>query len=269
MPKTKVCLLDGGSLVLDGFHIYWNRGPGGEVRFPCYSVLIDHPEGRFLFDTGFDFDHVQRVLPFEKPIQTGAQTLPGALSLLGLKTEDIDCVINSHYHFDHCGGNKHLLNTRTICHSLEFESLKNPLPFEGLGYSDLSFVPEIARVQADPEKTQPQNLDLLPPNFELIGGDTQIVKGLWVFETPGHTAGHCSLMVELGDRRPMLFTADACYGQKSLDLMCISSFHVNPTASLDSMQRLKDLAAEYDAELFFSHEDESYAGYLKAPDCYF
>ena len=81
MPDTKVYLLDGGSLVLDGFHIWWNKGPGGEVRFPVYSVLVDHPKGKFLIDTGYDFDHVQKVLPFEKPQQTEQQTIPGALKL--------------------------------------------------------------------------------------------------------------------------------------------------------------------------------------------
>ena len=40
MSDTKVYLLDGGSLVLDGYHVFWNRGPGGEVRFPVYSILI-------------------------------------------------------------------------------------------------------------------------------------------------------------------------------------------------------------------------------------
>ncbi|RVB57278.1 N-acyl homoserine lactonase family protein, partial [Mesorhizobium sp. M7A.F.Ca.CA.004.06.1.1] len=69
MSDTKVYLLDGGSLVLDGYHVFWNRGPGGEVRFPVYSILIEHAEGRFLIDTGYDYDHVMKVLPFEKPIQ--------------------------------------------------------------------------------------------------------------------------------------------------------------------------------------------------------
>jgi hypothetical protein len=78
MADTKVYLLDGGTLVIDGFHAFWNRGPAGEVRFPCYSVLIEHADGRYLFDTGYDFDHVMRVLPFEKPIQDKAQTLPGS-----------------------------------------------------------------------------------------------------------------------------------------------------------------------------------------------
>ena len=34
MKETRVYILDGGTLVIDGFHIYWNRGPAGEVRFP-------------------------------------------------------------------------------------------------------------------------------------------------------------------------------------------------------------------------------------------
>ncbi|MEO1103794.1 MAG: MBL fold metallo-hydrolase, partial [Pseudomonadota bacterium] len=89
MADTKVYLLDGGSLVLDGFHIWWNKGPGGEVRFPVYSVLVEHDEGRFLIDTGYDYDHVMKVLPFEKPQQTPQQTIPGALKLLGLEPKDI------------------------------------------------------------------------------------------------------------------------------------------------------------------------------------
>ena len=104
MADTKVYLLDGGSLVIDGFHMYWNRGPGGEVRFPCYSVLIDHDEGKFIFDTGFDKAHVDKVLPFEQPVQSEEQTIPGQLKKIGLDAKEITHVINSHYHFDHCGG---------------------------------------------------------------------------------------------------------------------------------------------------------------------
>ena len=90
MAEIKVYLLDGGSLVIDGFHFFWNRGPAGELRIPCYSVFIDHPEGKYLFDTGFDYDHVMKVLPFEKPVQEKEQTLGGALSLVGLTPGDID-----------------------------------------------------------------------------------------------------------------------------------------------------------------------------------
>ncbi len=265
MSDTKVYMLDGGSLVIDGFHAFWNRGPGGDFRFPCYAVLIDHQDGRYIFDTGYDYDHVQKVLPFEKPLQTKEQTIPGQLALLGLKPQDINYVINSHYHFDHCGGNKHLTEACTVCHALELEACSCPQPFEMLGYSDLSFSAKVAGArgqEADPA------LDIYTPTFNTISGDQEIAKGIWLFETPGHTAGHYSLMVELTGRRPMLFTADACYSQKSMDMMCIASFHLDPVASVKSMQRLKELAEKNDAELFYSHDPETWPDYVKAPAFY-
>ena len=267
MADTKVYLLDGGSLVIDGFHAFWNRGPGGELRFPCYAVLIEHPDGRYIFDTGYDHAHVMRVLPFEKPIQTREQTIPGALALLGLKPQDIDYVINSHYHFDHCGGNKHLTEACTICHARELEVSTNCQPFEHLGYSDLTFAPEQARKAGKPVVPDPA-VDIYTPRFETLTGDQEIAKGLWLFETPGHTAGHYSLMVELKNRRPMLFTADACYSKKNMDMMCISSFHLDPVASVNSLKRLKELAAKYDAEMFYSHDPESFKEYQKGAAFY-
>ncbi|MEZ5666540.1 MAG: N-acyl homoserine lactonase family protein [Alphaproteobacteria bacterium] len=264
MAETKVYLLDGGTLVIDGFHAFWNRGPGGELRFPCYSVLVEHADGLYIFDTGYDFDHVMKVLPFEKPIQDPAQTIPGALAAIGKKPEDINYVINSHYHFDHCGGNKHLTAACTVCHAKELEACSCHQPFEHLGYSDLSFAPELAAKKAGTEPA----LDIYTPKFETVTGDQEIAKGLWLFETPGHTAGHYSMMVELANRRPMLFTADACYSKKNMDMMCISSFHLDPTASLRSMVRLKELAEKHDAELFYSHDPDSFGDYIKAPGYY-
>ena len=247
--STKVYLLDGGTLVIDGFHIFWNRGPAGEVRFPCYGVLIDHPDGKFMYDTGYDLDHVKSFLPFEKPIQNDDQTILGALKKLGIEPSEITHVINSHYHFDHCGGNKHLKNATTICHKRELEASRNPQPFEHLGYSDQSF-------------------DMMTPKYELIEGDSEIARGLHLFETPGHTAGHYSLMVELNERAPMLFTGDAIYTLQNLEMNCIPSFHLDPVASTRSMQRLAQIAEEHEAELFFSHDALSYAHYVKAPGYY-
>ena len=70
MTDPKVYLLDGGSLVIDASDVHWHIDVGTPVRFPVYSVLIDHPDGLIMFDTGYDLDHVNRVLPFEKPLQT-------------------------------------------------------------------------------------------------------------------------------------------------------------------------------------------------------
>lgn len=269
MSETKVYILDGGSLVIDGFHAFWNRGPGGELRFPAYSVLVEHADGSYMFDTGYDHDHVMKVLPFELPLQTEEQTIPGQLAKIGKRPEDINYVINSHYHFDHCGGNKYLTSACTVCHAAELEACNCPQPFEMLGYSDMTFSSEVAQKQNENlKKTPDTELDIFTPKFETFTGDQELAKGLWLFETPGHTAGHYSMMVELSNRRPMLFTADACYSQKNMDMMCISSFHLDPVASLNSMNRLKELAEKHDAELFYSHDPDSFPDYVKAPGYY-
>lgn len=267
MMDTKVYLLDGGSLVLDGYHVFWNRGPGGEIRFPVYSILIEHQEGRFLVDTGFDFDHVMQVLPFEKPQQTPEQTIPGALGLLGLAPKDVDVVINSHFHFDHVGGNKHFPHAKKICHVSEIGQAARPEPFEVLGYSDLSFSAEAAEARGEGDQLAP-GITAATTRFETVEGDVEIARGVRLLFTPGHAIGHYSLLVELGGRRPLLFTIDASYTKQSLETLNQASFHIDPVAGVASMRRLQELARSHDAELMFSHDMEQFQTYRTGPDCY-
>lgn len=267
MSDTKVYLLDGGSLALDGFHVYWNRGPGGEVRFPVYSILIEHAEGRFLIDTGYDHDHVMKALAFEKPQQTKEQTIPGALAQLGLAPADIDVVFNSHFHFDHCGGNKFFPHAKKICHKLEVPQTCTPEPFEVLGYSDVSFSVEAAEARGMTDQI-PEGATVENTTFEGIEGDFELAKGVKLFFTPGHSIGHYSLMVEFGTRKPILFTIDAAYTQQSLDTLNQASFHIDPVAGVKSMRRVRQLAEEHDAELMFSHDMENFKTYRTGTQFY-
>ncbi|CAN5231497.1 4-pyridoxolactonase [soil metagenome] len=267
MTDTKVFLLDGGSLVLDGFHVFWNRGPGGEVRFPVYSILIEHSEGRFLIDSGYDYDHVMKVLPFEKPIQTKDQTIPGALKILGLEPKDIGVVVNSHFHFDHVGGNKYFPHAKKICHKDEIAQAIKPEPFEILGYSDLSFSKEAA----DARNAAAQLLagtTVANSTFETVTGDIELAKGVTLLFTPGHAIGHYSLLVKLSKRKPILFTIDASYTQKSLETLNQASFHIDPVAGVFSMRRLKALAEQHGADLMYSHDMENYKTYQTGKNFY-
>ena len=74
----RIWLLDNGSIVIDHAQLMWNIGGGTPVRIPSYGVLIEHDDGLFLFDTGFDLDHTNAVLPFELPEQTADADDPGA-----------------------------------------------------------------------------------------------------------------------------------------------------------------------------------------------
>ena len=51
----KVWLLDNGSIVIEHTQLMWNV-PGPQVRIPVYSILVEHDQGLFLFDTGIDLD---------------------------------------------------------------------------------------------------------------------------------------------------------------------------------------------------------------------
>jgi 4-pyridoxolactonase len=245
----KIYLLASGTCVIDHSHIFWNIGCGQPVRFPVYSVLIDHPEGVFLFDTGYDLDHVQRVLPFEQPEQQPDQTIPEQLKLAGFTPDDVSVLVNSHLHFDHVGGNRFIRNKKTVLHKKELSQGRDFEPFERLGYSDAQW-------------------DHAEANFETIEGDTEIARGLHLLETPGHTIGHYSLLVERENDRPMLFTFDAAYTQENFDKEINAGFHIDPVAGVRSIRRLQKIAQERDAQLFFSHDKDAYPTYRTAPEYY-
>jgi 4-pyridoxolactonase len=247
--KKKVWILDSGSLVIDRSDVLWHIDAGTPVRFPVYGVLIEHPDGLFMYDTGYDLDHVNRVLPFELPQQTPDQTIPAQLKAAGFDPEQVSFVVNSHFHFDHVGGNKHLTNATTLVNTAELRHAKVPEPFEHLGYSDLSF-------------------DFPGTTYERISGDIEIADGLWLFETPGHTAGHYSLLVELDDRPSMIFTGDAANSYENLERLIVGGFHLDPTAAVESLRRLKRLARAHDAQLYPSHEMAPFQSWKKAPSYY-
>jgi 4-pyridoxolactonase len=260
MKNTRIAILDGGEMFAKEYQIYWNYPSETVVSLPSYSVLIDHADGLFLFDTGFDLSFFQANIGASGAHQTPLQTIPAQLDLLGLTAGDINYVVNSHYHFDHCGGNKHCRHATTICHACELEAARAPEPFEARTYADRGFI--------DPQPPAAPELDIYTPRFETLSGDQEIARGVHLFETSGHTPGHYSLMVALAGRRPMLFTGDACYSAKGLDMMAMPASHVDPVKGYRSMERLKSLAEKYDAELFFSHDAASYTFYRKAPGWY-
>jgi 4-pyridoxolactonase len=244
---TRVRLLDSGTLVIDQSHITWNIGCGTPVRFPVYSVLIEHPDGLFMFDSGYDLDLVNEMLPFELPEQTPEQTIPGQLEKCGFKPGDVDTLINSHLHFDHCGGNKQLPNATTYLHRDELRQARTPEPFERLGYADTGYDHGGAR-------------------FELLEGDLEFADGIHLFHTPGHTVGHYSMLVELEGSHPLLFMADVSYTTAAYANDQQAGFHNNPVDGVRSIRRIKHLAKERQAEVIFTHDSEIFKTYALAPE---
>ena len=244
---TRVRLLDSGTLVIDQSHITWNVGCGTPVRFPVYSVLIEHPDGLMMFDSGYDLDLVNAMLPFELPEQTEDQTVPAQLAKCGFNPGDVEVLINSHLHFDHCGGNNQLPKATTYLHRDELREARTPEPFERLGYADTGYDHPDAR-------------------FELLEGDITFADGIHLFHTPGHTVGHYSMLIERDDGHPLLFMADVSYTQAAYDAGMQAGFHNNPVDGVRSIARIKRLAKEWGAEVIFTHDMEAFRSYALAPE---
>lgn len=245
----KIWLLNNGSIVIDHAQLMWNIGSGTPVRIPSYGVLIEHDDGLFVFDTGFDLDHTNAVLPFELPEQTPDQTIPAQIGRCGFSADEVSVLVNSHLHFDHCGGNKHIRRAKLILHEKEFAEARDCEPFERLGYSDRSW-------------------DWDGLEIETVSGDLELAKGLILYETPGHTIGHYSLLAKPHDGRALLFAFDVVYTAEAFEKGVQPGFHYDPVAGVRSIRRLHDLAAEHGAELVFSHDMDAWNGYRHAPDHY-
>jgi len=112
------------------YRVHWGSSSEQVIALPSYSVLIDHADGLYVFDTGFDLATFRDKISPVGAEQSAAQTLPARLALLGLEPADIAYVVNSHYHFDHIGGNRHCAKATTVCHEQELAAALDPHPFE-------------------------------------------------------------------------------------------------------------------------------------------
>jgi hypothetical protein len=136
----KMHVLSGGRLRMRA-SIYFPEVPKEQTaEFPCSCFLIRHPQGNVLFDTGchpaVETDAVARWGTLARafaPVHQPGENVVGDLAKLTLRPDDIDVVINSHLHMDHCGCNEFFKKATFFIHAKELEVAADP-QFEGKGY---------------------------------------------------------------------------------------------------------------------------------------
>ena len=100
------------------------------IKIPVYTVLIDHPDGKILYDTGC---HPQAMTGYWPPnlksifpcYQNDNQLLPKQLSLTGTAIQDIKTVILSHLHLDHAGNTHLFKHADFYVHKRDYEYAKS------------------------------------------------------------------------------------------------------------------------------------------------
>ncbi len=215
------------SLEVKRLHLARLRGPDGR-RWPVHGFVVSHPGGAVLVDTGVggpdwllsDWRVVNR-------------SVADALAELDMTPGDIGLVINTHLHFDHCGQNA------VFPHAAFYVQRA-----------------EVSRAQRESPELYDW-FDFMNARFELLDGDTEVLPGLSVITTPGHTVGHQCAVVRSADGVSDLLIGDAAYtprlylGPDDDDLPPGQAS--DPAAWRDSLSRIRSTGA---AQVHFCHHTD-------------
>jgi N-acyl homoserine lactone hydrolase len=188
-----------------------------------FGYVVRHPDGVIVFDTGVGLGNAF----IDDLYSPTVVAIDEALSTIGIDERDVVAVVNSHLHFDHCGQNE---------------------LFHARGVPVYTQAAELETVAADSSYTVPDWAHIPESSRRTVRGDEQLADGVRIVETPGHTPGHQSLVVETDVGRVVL--AGQCVykmdevadGRVALDNM-----HDDASAATgqDSLERLLALDARY------------------------
>ena len=155
-----------------------------DERMPVYVHVIDHPDGRVLVDTGITELHpaVADMDPRLRPLSEQDFDLAG-----------IDIVVNTHLHFDHCGGNHRFAGKPMYVQRQELED---------------------ARTEDD--YTIREWVDAPGVEYMPVDGELELLSGIRLVPAPGHTRGIQVVVVETGGR-PFVIAGDVAVWFGELD----------------------------------------------------
>jgi glyoxylase-like metal-dependent hydrolase (beta-lactamase superfamily II) len=229
------------------------QGGEGRIRLPIPAYLIEHPKGTALFDTGMhpdcQHDPADRLGPrlaglFEFDFQLGEE-IGAHLEAIDRDPAKIDLIINSHFHFDHVGGNALIPNATMLVQRREWDAGMDPDSAAKRGFD-------------------PRDFDL-GHKLRLIDGEHDVFGdgSVLCLPTYGHTPGHQSLKLRMpgGD---IVLAADSCYFCRTLRERRLPRFAHDNEAMLVALDRL-DALEKSGARIFFGHDPEFWQTVPQAP----
>jgi N-acyl homoserine lactone hydrolase len=197
----------------------YQRGYGKRIWIPIYAFYLDGGDEKILVDTGLEEfmvpDHVGEqygldILEFEEALQT-----------VGVKPEDIDVIIHTHLHNDHCENDHLCTKAQIVVQKAEYEFFRNPHPIDHRYYPDL--------------------LDGL--NVQLVEGDVAFRDGIDLIFTPGHTPGGQSVAVRTSAGKAIItgFCCNAANFPADAPVVA-SGVHIDAIAAYESAKKIREMA---------------------------
>jgi len=222
-------------------------------------LLIEHPSGLVLVDTGAGNKEDQKfkgIYGIENESGDGTDTmLEQGLRDVGVAPRDVSIVINTHLHFDHAGGNTRFgedgkvelsfPNAQYFVKRGEYDYALHPNERTAASYFDRNYLPVEAAGK-----------------LELVVRERDIVKGIRVVPTPGHTPFHQSVLIESGGERAF-YLGDLVPTHAHLPLPWIMGYDVEPLVTLETKRRVLKQALEEQWLLIFEHDATVSSGRIR------
>ena len=222
---------------------------------PVSSALVRHGQGNLLFDTGCHPSVVEHgeerwgaLMKVMTPVMRAEDTLLAGLASLALQPDDIDVVVNSHFHPDHCGCNEFFKNATIIAHAKEFEAANAP-GAEMVGY-----------LRADWDHDQPMEAVIGETD---VFGDGRVV----LVPLPGHTPGTMGAIVNLDGGGAFLLASDAVSLRHNLDTDTAPRNTWNAEALLKSFAEIRHIERS-NTTVICGHDDAQWQTLKKGQDAY-
>ena len=245
--------LDGGAMFGVVPKPLWEkRIPADErnrIQLGMRTLLIEHQSGLILIDTGAgnkENEKFKDIYGIENEGAARLTMLEDGLARIGVRPSDIVLVINTHLHFDHAGGNTRLRpdgqlevsfpNATYIIKRGEYEFATHPNERTAASYFDRNYAPVEAANKV-----------------EFVASEKEIVKGVRVIPTPGHTPFHQSILIESSGERAF-YLGDLVPTHAHLPLPWIMGYDVEPLVTLETKRRILKQAVDENWLVIFEHD---------------
>ena len=162
-----------------GLYGTYGKGYGEIIEHPVFTFLIEGGGRKILVDTGMsDTEHSEKY--HHDGRQDRGQAIHEQLEALGIGCDEIEIIIFTHLHWDHCYNLDKFPKATLYVSETEYRFALDPIPFYWNSY-------------------EAPVLGLKRPfegrHFNLVQGEEEILEGVRVYPTPGHSPGHMAVSV--------------------------------------------------------------------------
>lgn len=219
------------------------------------TCLLVQIEGKnIVVDTGLGTKLTNKIRRMFN-IQSEGGLLRG-LNKLGLSADDIDLVIDTHLHSDHCSGNTYwdedgnvqatFPNAEYVVQRREYEDAMQPNERTAATYLPINYQPLMESGQ-----------------MRLLDGDTELAQGVTGMVTRGHTPAHMSIRFESQGESAAFLCDLATYAVHFERIGWMTAYDVEPLQTLETKRIWQQWALETNAILIFPHDANRPIGRLR------